>query len=116
MQSKGSCHCGAVTFTVEGTPEEVMDCNCSICRRKGALLWFVPSDAFHLNSGEDALKAYTFNREAIRHRFCGRCGIHPFGEGGDPRSGQAMVAINARCLDDFEPGGIKVHDFDGRSL
>jgi len=116
MQSTGSCHCGAVSFTVEGVPEEVMDCNCSICRRKGALLWFVPSPAFRLDSGADALQTYTFNREAIRHRFCTRCGIHPFGEGTDPASGQAMVAINARCLDDFEPGCMPVQHFDGRSL
>lgn len=116
MQSKGSCHCGAVAFTAEGAPEEVMDCNCSICRRKGALMWFVPRDAFHLTSGEDALQTYTFNREAIGHRFCGRCGIHPFGEGTDPKSGQAMVAINARCLDGFDPSQLKIHEIDGKSF
>jgi hypothetical protein len=32
---KGSCHCGRVTFEVEGALTEVLECNCSHCSRKG---------------------------------------------------------------------------------
>lgn len=35
MNYKGSCHCGAVAFEVEGEIGQVIDCNCSICSRKG---------------------------------------------------------------------------------
>ena len=116
MRSHGSCHCGAVAFVVDGTPEQVMACNCSICRRRGSLLWLVPRDRFELVTSQDSLETYTFNRHAIRHRFCARCGIHPFGEGTDPGSGDAMVAVNARCLDGFDPDAIEVREFDGASL
>ena len=34
---EASCHCGAVRFTVETAPGDVNSCNCSICRRYGAL-------------------------------------------------------------------------------
>ena len=34
MQLEGSCHCGAVHFTVESaTPQPYMRCYCSICRK-----------------------------------------------------------------------------------
>ena len=36
----GSCHCGAVQFTVDGEPDQALECNCSHCARKGFLLWF----------------------------------------------------------------------------
>ncbi|MBX4144838.1 GFA family protein, partial [Ralstonia pickettii] len=41
MIYRGSCHCGDVKFEAEGDLQGVMACNCSICRRKGALMWFV---------------------------------------------------------------------------
>ena len=42
MNHAGSCHCGRIRYTVEGTPDSGMECNCSICARKGYVLWFVP--------------------------------------------------------------------------
>jgi hypothetical protein len=42
MNYKGSCHCGQISFEVEGTLEQAIECNCSHCSRKGYLLWFVP--------------------------------------------------------------------------
>ncbi|MGQ6626435.1 GFA family protein [Serratia marcescens] len=54
MSFQGSCHCGAVTFSVDAElPTEALSCNCSICRRKGLLLSFFPISAFTLNSGQD---------------------------------------------------------------
>ena len=73
MQS-GSCHCGAVRFTVQGEVAQAMECNCSHCSRKGFLLWFVPRDAFELSSGSERLTSYTFNKHVIEHQFCSTCG------------------------------------------
>lgn len=115
MKYRGSCHCGAVAFEAEGELTEVMECNCSICTRVGALRWFVPRSALDVRSGGDSLGTYTFNRHAIRHRFCPRCGVHPFGEGSDP-SGREMAAINARCLEDVDLASLRVKRFDGRAL
>src|SRR3546814_2565667 len=69
MAFDGSCHCGAVTFTVDAdAPETALSCNCSHCRRKGFLLAFLPADVFTLTSGEDALTDYHFNQHAILER------------------------------------------------
>jgi hypothetical protein len=112
---KGSCHCGQVAFEVEGEIEGVLSCNCSICQRKGSLMWFVPHEKFRLLTPEDAASTYTFNKHVIKHRFCPTCGMHPYGEGTHPK-GHAIAAINIRCLEDVDLASIPVKHFDGRSL
>jgi hypothetical protein len=111
----GSCHCGRIAFDVEGDIDSALACNCSICSRKGSLLWFVPRDKLKLKTPEDAASTYEFNRHVIKHRFCPTCGIHPYGEGKDPK-GHAMAAINLRCIEQLDLSAIPVHHFDGRSL
>lgn len=115
MNYKGSCHCGAVVFEVEGELKQVTECNCSICSRKGALLWFVPRDKLRLLTPEEALSTYTFGQERISHRFCARCGIHPFGEASDP-AGNRMAAVNVRCLEGVDLAALPVRHFDGKAL
>lgn len=114
MKYNGSCHCGKVAFEVEGEIGTALSCNCSICQRKGSLLWFVPRADLTLLSPEDAASTYTFNKHVIKHRFCPNCGIHPYGEGTDPK-GNAMAAINVRCIEGIDLDTVKVHQFDGRS-
>ncbi|AYH43054.1 GFA family protein [Azoarcus sp. DN11] len=114
MIYKGSCHCGRTAFEVEGELTQVLDCNCSICVRKGALLWFVPRDRLRLLTPDENLATYTFNTHKIKHRFCPTCGIHPFGEGTDPQ-GNRMAAINVRCLEGVKLASLPVKHVDGRS-
>jgi len=114
MLYKGSCHCGRIAFEVEGTLEGAMSCNCSICQRKGALMWFVPRTQLQLAASSDGGAAYSFNKHVIKHRFCSHCGIHTFGEGVDPK-GNAMAAVNIRCLEGIEVETIPVMQYDGRA-
>jgi hypothetical protein len=111
----GSCHCGQVRFEVDGELTGAMDCNCSICQRKGSLLWFVPRTQLRLLTPPGALRSYTFNKHAIQHQFCPTCGIHPFGEATDPK-GNAMAAVNVRCLEGVDVYEIPVQFYDGRAV
>jgi hypothetical protein len=111
----GSCHCGRIAFEVEGELEGAMACNCSMCSRKGSLLWFVPREKMRILGSEDAMATYTFRKHVIQHRFCPTCGIHPFGEGQDPK-GNAMAAINVRCLEGIDLESVPVRHFDGKSI
>ncbi len=115
MKYKGSCHCGKIAFEAEGEIKEVMACNCSMCGRKGSLLWFVPREKLRLLTPEADMGTYTFNKHVIKHRFCKTCGIHPFGEGADAR-GNKTAAINIRCLENIDLSSVPVRHFDGRSL
>lgn len=116
MSYQGSCHCGRIAYRVEGEIDQVIACNCSICRRRGSLLWFVPRTALTLDTPERDMATYTFNTHKIQHRFCPVCGCAPFGEGVDPRTGVATAAINIRCLDCVDPDRFTPYRYDGASL
>jgi len=115
MKHKGSCHCGRVAYEVEGTIDRAVACNCSMCERKGSLLWFAPRTQFRLLTPEANTTSYTFNKHAIRHRFCTHCGIHPYADGKDAR-GNEVVAINVRCIEGIDLGAVPVTHYDGRAL
>lgn len=115
MKYKGSCHCGQVAFEAEGEIDGVLACNCSMCRRKGSLLWFVPRDALELRAEADDLGTYTFNKHAIRHRFCQVCGIHPFAEA-TAQDGRPMAAINVRCIEGIDLASVPVQSYNGRDI
>ena len=115
MLYKGNCHCGKVAFEVEGELTAAVACNCSICSRKGALLWAVPRDRLRLTGSAIGMGTYAFNRHAIEHRFCRTCGIHPFAEDAAP-VGEPSAYINIRCLEGVDVASVPVIDFDGRSM
>ena len=114
MTYSGSCHCGRIRFEAEGEIDSALACNCSICQRKGSLLWFVPRRALRLLTPEEDAATYLFNKHVIQHRFCPTCGIHAYGEAPAP-SGELMAAINIRCLEGLDLQAIPVTNFDGRS-
>lgn len=117
MTYQGSCHCGRIAFALDADPiTSAVDCNCSLCRRRGGLLAFFPRDALRLSTPEADMATYTFNTHAIRHHFCPTCGIAPFGEGIDPRSGAKTVAVNVRCLPDLDLSTLRIVPYDGASL
>jgi hypothetical protein len=111
----GSCHCGRIRFEVEGEIERVLACNCSMCGRRGSLLWFVPQDKLRWLTPESDAATYLFNKHVIRHRFCAHCGIHAVGEGVDPK-GHKVAAINTRVLEGVDAESFPIDHFDGRAL
>lgn len=115
MAYEGSCHCGAVTFTVDADlPAEAISCNCSHCRRKGFLLTFVPAGQVTA-TGEEALVEYRFNQHKLSHRFCATCGVQPFAEGKGP-DGSVMRAINLRAVPDCDIDALTIKKVDGASF
>lgn len=109
---EGGCHCGRVRFRVTGDLADVLDCNCSVCTKKGILHLIVPPAQFEILKGEDALTTYQFNTHTATHRFCASCGIHPFYV---PRSDPDKIDVNVRCLDDVDIAALKPKKFDGRN-
>jgi hypothetical protein len=94
---RGGCHCGRVRFEVVAAAEiEVLDCNCSMCRRLGYLHLIVPRSRFRLLSGDESLTTYSFLTKTAQHLFCRVCGIKSFYV---PRSHPDGYSVNARCLD-----------------
>ena len=114
MKYRGSCHCGKVAFEVEGEVDSALACNCSMCQRKGSLLWFAPRERLRLLTPEENAATCEFNKHVIKHRFCKVCGMHPYAEGVDPK-GNRVAAVNLRCLENFDLGSVPVHEYTGRA-
>ena len=111
---QGSCHCGRVRFEAETDLVQAVECNCSICIKKGILHHRVPPGRFKLLAGQEALALYQFGSNIAKHWFCKSCGIHLFS---NPRAAPDLYTINIRCLDDFEreKAHIEIRPFDGKN-
>lgn len=110
----GSCHCGAVRFEVDLDldVDDVIDCDCSICTKKGIVHVIVPPERFRLLTPAAPLSTYTFGTHVAKHRFCPTCGMHPFYT---PRSHPDHVDVNVRCFDDLDWRTLRVKPFGGRT-
>jgi hypothetical protein len=110
---RGSCHCGAVRFEIDTDFPELTTCDCSICRRKNALMVKVHESRMRILQGEDALREYRFHTHTARHFFCGTCGIYPFHR---KRVTPDCFGVNVFCLEDFDPAGIPVRATVGAGM
>ena len=101
-ESKASCHCGTVRFTVKLTDGlcTARRCNCSYCRMRGAVAVSAELDGITIEQGEDALSVYQFNTGTAKHFFCSKCGIYTFHQ---RRSTTTQYGINVACLEGISP-------------
>jgi hypothetical protein len=110
----GSCHCGAVKFTVTLTEgfASARRCTCSICRMRGAIAVTSTPDKLHIIRGEDHLSTYRFNTKSAEHHFCSTCGIYTHHK---RRSNPNQLGVNVACLDRVSPFDFEeVIVFDGQ--
>ena len=111
----GSCHCGAVAYTVEVDTAQALKCNCSICTKLGAVWAFAPKSKFTLAKGADKQGDYLFNKKRLHHHFCTKCGIESYAEGTGP-DGSPTVGINLRCVEGIDVDKLSPRAWDGRSM
>lgn len=99
---RASCHCGAVVLelSLPNGIENPRRCDCSICRRKGAIVGSVPLAGIKILKGEDALKLYEFNTKTAKHYFCSSCGIYTHHQ---RRSNPHEYGYNIGCLEGVNP-------------
>jgi len=109
----GSCHCGAVRFEIDSEFPELTTCDCSICRRRNALMVKVHESDFRLLAGAGNLTEYRFHTHTARHFFCRTCGIYPFHR---KRVTPDYFGVNVFCLEDFDPDGIPVRATVGKRM
>jgi hypothetical protein len=112
---QGGCHCGRVRYQATSDLAQVVDCNCSICIKRGAMWAFVKAAEFKLVQGDDTLTDYQFGKKKIHHLFCRSCGVGSFSRGLAP-NGDETFAINVNCLDDVDVATLKLTPFDGKNM
>ena len=129
MTATAKCHCGATTVTLPDTPTEASECNCTFCRRTGALWAYYPPEAVTIEAGDNRM--YSASDGVNRHHFCGTCGMHTHGSSpswgeiynldGTPKDGhqpgdmpEARTAqVNVRMIDGLDLDGLKINKLDG---
>ena len=97
-----SCHCGAVELELD-LPDGIVNprrCDCSICRRKGAIVASVPLDGLRVTKGSEQLTLYQFNTHTAKHYFCRICGIYTHHQ---RRSDPMQYGYNVGCLEGINP-------------
>ena len=107
---KLTCHCGAVEAEINITRnfEKMMRCNCSICKRKGAIMSMVKNEDFKIIKGKDKLKLYQFHSKLAKHFFCTICGMYTHH---NPRINPSLTGFNLGCIDEVD-----VYDFKNVSI
>lgn len=112
---KGSCHCSAVEFEVEsdGGLQGLRRCDCSLCRRKGAVMATAPLANLSVTKGEDKLSLYQWNTKVAKHYFCGVCGIYTHHQ---RRANPNEFGFNVACLEGIDLADLgDILDTDGKA-
>ncbi|HEY9216587.1 MAG TPA: GFA family protein [Phenylobacterium sp.] len=108
---EGSCHCGAVRFQVPDPPQQVTDCNCSICRRLGVLwAYYSPGEVTVFEAGE-ATTPYVHGDRTLAFHHCRTCGCTTHWSPLDPD--RDRMGVNARLFDPEVLAAAKVRRLDG---
>lgn len=97
-----TCHCGGAVLEVSIVPEgyaSARRCDCSYCRRRGAVALSVAEGDLRVVKG-DTLRLYQFNTNTAEHWFCGTCGIYTHHR---RRSNPHQFGVNAGCLEGVNP-------------
>lgn len=99
----GSCHCGKIKFEVDADIDHVRVCDCSLCKKRGALNFRVAEDDLRLLTPLGELTLYQWHTRTAKDYFCPVCGILPFRR---PRTAPELWTVNVRCLDGVELASI----------
>ncbi len=94
------CHCGAIEAEIADINlDKILKCNCSICKRKGAIMSMVKNENFKIIRGQVHLKLYRFHSKVAKHFFCSICGVYTHHH---PRSNPSMTGFNLGCIDEID--------------
>jgi hypothetical protein len=113
-----------VRFEVEARIDHVRSCDCSICRRRGALNFRVAKENLRLLTAWEELTIYQWGSRTARDYFCPVCGILPFRRPSDPTEQELREgvlpfdgwAINVRCLEGVDLESLPVRKIHGSRI
>ncbi len=95
-----SCHCGAAKLELAQAPRKLTACNCSLCRRYGALWAYFPARAVRFLSAARAIEYYSSGDRVLRFGRCRKCGCIMHWTQRKPRDAYNRMGVNMRNVDD----------------
>ena len=111
---QASCHCGALRLQIGRKPKQLTSCNCSICRRYGALWAYYTRRSVRILGARDALEAYSWGHKSIRFVRCASCGCVTHWESTRGGPGSRM-GVNARMMEPDVIAPLRIRRLDGAS-
>lgn len=108
----GSCHCGAVTLELPAAPVKATECNCSLCRRLGALWAYYEFGTVRVSGHPEHTQAYIQGDRTLRTVRCATCGCATHWEPLNPEPG-ARHGVNLRNFDPRLLERVRIRRFDG---
>ena len=99
---KLTCHCGAVELQVKLADglNTAQRCDCSFCRRRGAIAVTSLLGDVEIVKGEDKLTLYTWGTHTAKHYFCSVCGIYTHHQ---RRSNPNEYGVNVAAIEGINP-------------
>ena len=110
----GSCHCGAAGWTLEGDPGPATACNCTLCRRYGAL-WAYDYEGERIRIiGPTTAYTRAGPDPSLEIDFCPTCGGVLCWRGLEVEaSGRRRIAVNLRLAAPEAVADLPIDHFDG---
>lgn len=107
-----TCHCGNVEISVNDLPQEVGECNCSICRRYAALWAYYSPELVTLKHTKEETVLYIWGDREVEFHRCNVCGCltHYITT---EKCDEAILAINMRMADAKMLANIPVRKING---
>ena len=108
----GACHCGAVRLTLPSMPETATRCNCSLCRRVGAVWAYFAFGTVVIEGHPERTVDYVQGDRTLRTIRCSTCGVVTHWEPLPPEPG-ARHGVNLNNFDPKLVESVRVRRFDG---
>jgi hypothetical protein len=111
---KAACHCGAVRFEIADAPTWVLDCNCTLCRRYGALWSYYQGDdqaKLIAKPRPDSTFTYLWGDKEIATHHCKICGCTTHLQAVNS-PGAVIFGVNARMMVGLDPAKVQLRQID----
>jgi len=110
---KGACHCGVIAIQVARKPRRLTSCNCSMCRRYGALWAYYDRSRVKITASKGATEGYSWGGGSIRFVRCATCGCVMYWEPTDKAKNRRRMGVNMRNFELAVFESIRVRRLDG---
>lgn len=109
---EGRCHCGAVSWRFDAEPDGATSCNCTVCRRHGAL-WIYGHEGVDV-SVAGPTSTYIRGEGHLAFHFCAVCGCVCYWRGlALGADGTRRMAVNVRLAEPSTVAHLPIDHFDG---
>lgn len=110
---RASCLCGEVTLTLPSRPDAITFCDCSVCRKLGAVWSYFARGAVGIEGETRMFMRTDMDNPVVELNACPRCSATTHWNA-SPASGHDRMGVNMRLFDPEQCAGMEAWVTDGR--